>query len=396
MLPQATQARKAIWDAVNPHTGLRRIDEVFPKDLRSNTREDMMLIRFRNGSTWQVLGSDNYDSFVGSPPRGIVFSEWALCKPQAWSYARPILLENNGWALFNGTPRGMNHHYEMYNSYMSDDDWFVERLTAAESGLFSQEQLDKELAEYINENGKEIGEALFRQEYMTDFTAISTDDLLITSEMVDAAKGKHLREPDYAHSPRIIGVDVARYGRDRSVIQKRQGLYVHEPIVLDNVDNMALASRVAHEICEWKADAIFIDAGRGEGVIDRLRQLGFSVSEINFGGKPINPRYANKVTEMWALVGQELDRGMALPDHRELAAELTGRSYMFDSAGRMILESKEKMRREAMEGRRSIRSPDHADALALTFAQPVAPKTTVVDEAPHTASAVHEYDPFAY
>ena len=77
MLPEAAQARKAVWDAVNPHSGLRRIDEAFPESLRATTRDNEMLIRFKNGSTWQVVGSDNYNSLVGSPPIGIVFSEWS-------------------------------------------------------------------------------------------------------------------------------------------------------------------------------------------------------------------------------------------------------------------------------------------------------------------------------
>jgi hypothetical protein len=78
LLPEASQGRKAIWDAVNPHTGRRRIDEAFPKALRAATRDGDMMIRFNNGSTWQVCGSDNYNSLVGAPPVGVVFSEWAL------------------------------------------------------------------------------------------------------------------------------------------------------------------------------------------------------------------------------------------------------------------------------------------------------------------------------
>lgn len=97
LLPEASQGRKAIWDAVNPHTGRRRIDEAFPPELRSQTKDQEMFIRFRNGSTWQVVGSDNYNSLVGSPPAGVVFSEWALAKPDAWTYLRPILAENGGW-----------------------------------------------------------------------------------------------------------------------------------------------------------------------------------------------------------------------------------------------------------------------------------------------------------
>jgi phage terminase large subunit len=109
MLPNYSQARKAIWTAVNPHTGKRRIDEAFPAAIRSATLENEMFIRFKNGSTWQVIGSDNYDSLVGTPPAGIVFSEWARANPASWGYLAPILLENDGWALFITTPIGRNH-----------------------------------------------------------------------------------------------------------------------------------------------------------------------------------------------------------------------------------------------------------------------------------------------
>ena len=106
LLPQADQARKAIWDAVNPLTGLRRIDEAFPHAIRANTRETDMFIRFKNGSTWQVVGSDNFNSLVGTPPIGLVLSEWALADPAAWAYLSPILMDNGGWAVFITTPRG--------------------------------------------------------------------------------------------------------------------------------------------------------------------------------------------------------------------------------------------------------------------------------------------------
>jgi len=86
MLPEAAQARKAIWEAINPHTGVRRIDEAFPHELRATTREQEMLIKFKCGSTWQVVGSDNFNSLVGSPPAGVVFSEWALAQPAARAY----------------------------------------------------------------------------------------------------------------------------------------------------------------------------------------------------------------------------------------------------------------------------------------------------------------------
>lgn len=165
MLPEANQARKAIWEAVNPHTGKRRIDEAFPKEMRDSTREQEMMIRFRNGSTWQVVGSDNYDSLVGSPPYGVVFSEWALAKPDAWAYLRPILAENGGWALFIYTPRGENHGKTTYDFALTEDGWFAELLTAEETNVFTKETLEAERRELHSQYGPSRGEALFRQEY---------------------------------------------------------------------------------------------------------------------------------------------------------------------------------------------------------------------------------------
>lgn len=171
MLPEASQARKAIWDAINPHTGKRRIDEAFPKEIRSSTRENDMMIKFKNGATWQVLGSDNYDSLVGSPPKGIVFSEWALANPQAWTYMRPILAENGGWALFITTPRGRNHAQRMLTMAEGQEHWFTEVSTVDQTKAIPDAVLAQERIELIGEFGDDEGEAKFRQEYYCDFNA---------------------------------------------------------------------------------------------------------------------------------------------------------------------------------------------------------------------------------
>jgi len=171
MLPQAAQARKAIWDAINPHTGKRRIDEVFPLELRSNTREQDMMIKFRNGATWQVLGSDNFNSAVGSPPAGVVYSEWALANPAARAYLRPILAENCGWQIYNTTPRGKNHAFRTYETALTLPGAFAQRLTALETGIFTLEQLEAERAIYVADYGEDQGNALFEQEFMCSFEA---------------------------------------------------------------------------------------------------------------------------------------------------------------------------------------------------------------------------------
>lgn len=172
MLPEANQARKAIWDAVNPRTKRRRIDEAFPKEIRENTRESDMFIRFKNGSSWQVLGSDNYNSFVGSPPIGVVFSEWSLAKSESWGYVRPILVENGGFALFIWTPRGKNHATRAFLSREQDPHWFTQRIPASQTKVFTREQLAQELREMIAESGSEAeGRAQYMQEYEVDFNA---------------------------------------------------------------------------------------------------------------------------------------------------------------------------------------------------------------------------------
>lgn len=164
MLPKANQARKAIWDAVNPKTGKRRIDEAFPQEIRSNTRENEMMIRFINGATWQVVGSDNYDALVGSPPYGIVFSEYSLSDPSSWEYLRPILAENGGWAIFIYTPRGKNHGYTLHRMAQHNPDWFCQILTVDDTGVMTKEQIQQERAAGMSED-------MIQQEFYCSFEA---------------------------------------------------------------------------------------------------------------------------------------------------------------------------------------------------------------------------------
>ncbi|MCC7144260.1 MAG: hypothetical protein IT349_19365 [Candidatus Eisenbacteria bacterium] len=170
-LPKANQARKALWEAINPHTGRRRIDEAFPPEIRASKNDTEMLIRMKSGSTWQVVGSDNFDSLVGSPPIGLVLSEWALCNPNAWAYLRPIVAENRGWVMMNTTPRGRNHAFRTFQAARADPDHFAELLPASETNVFTEAQLEAERRELIAEYGEDYGEALYEQEYLCSFDA---------------------------------------------------------------------------------------------------------------------------------------------------------------------------------------------------------------------------------
>lgn len=187
MLPEYKQARKAIWDAINPHTGRKRIDEAFPMELRRRTLDwPEMKIEFHCGSTWQVVGSDTFNSLMGSPPVGIVYSEWALADPRAHGFLRPILAENGGWSLFIYTSRGYNHGFATYEAAKGDPAAFAQRLTADETSVFTPDLLDSERRAYQEEYGEHEGDALFRQEYFCDFSAAN----------IGAILGRYIEEAD--------------------------------------------------------------------------------------------------------------------------------------------------------------------------------------------------------
>lgn len=170
-LPEYEQARKALWTAINPHTGKRRIDEAFPPELRESKDEQQMFIRLKCGSTWQLVGSDRYNSLVGAGVAGVAFSEWALCNPSAWGYIRPMIEENNGWAAFITTPRGRNHAHAMYEMATKNPRWFADLSTVLYTGVLTQEQLDESLKEYVALYGEDLGRAQYEQEYLCSFNA---------------------------------------------------------------------------------------------------------------------------------------------------------------------------------------------------------------------------------
>lgn len=178
MLPQYEQARKAVWDAVNPHTGMRRIDEAFPMELRKSTDSQSMKITFKSGAIWQVVGSDNFNSLMGSPPVGVIYSEWSLANPMAHGYISPILRENKGWALWIYTARGYNHGFSTYQSAKSDPHAFAELLTVKDTGVINDEELEADRREKIQLFGPEGGDALWRQEWFNDWSAANVHAIL--------------------------------------------------------------------------------------------------------------------------------------------------------------------------------------------------------------------------
>lgn len=194
-LPMYEQARKAIWEAINPHTGKRRIDEAFPLELRKRTDNGSMTIELKCGSIWKVVGSDNPNSLVGAPPAGIVFSEWALANPSSWAYLAPILAENGGWAAFITTPRGRNHVKSMLDMAQDNPAWYCEVLTPNETG-FPVALVEEQRAEYHGIFGVDAGDALIDQEYWCSFEAAILG-AYFGREMLNAEMDGRIAQVDY-------------------------------------------------------------------------------------------------------------------------------------------------------------------------------------------------------
>lgn len=348
--PFRNQAKSIAWNY------LKRYTAVVP-DVRYNEGE--LTVYLKNDTHIRLFGADNADALRGLYFDGLVIDEVADIKPDVWGeILRPTLADRNGWCIFIGTPKGQNLFFELYEHALNDDKWYAEIFRADETKVLP----DSELAALR----EEMSENQFRQEMLCDFTA-AVDNALIGLDDVLTAEKRSYKEDDIKHAPIVMGLDVARFGDDESVLTRRQGLVCFEQKVYSKKDNMTLAALAASEIEKYKPDAFFVDAGRGEGVIDRLRQLGFDVIEVNFGGKAIDKRFYNKRAEMWGLCSEWIKRGQ-LPSCPRLRQELTLPTYSFDATNRLQLESKDKMKE------RVGFSPDRADSLVLTFAMPVVKK----------------------
>jgi hypothetical protein len=167
--PYQDQVRRAVWDAVT--NGENRIDKAFPPAMVERKLDGPMTLHLKNGSTVNFIGSDNPNALVGSNPLGIVISEFALCRPEILGFLRPILAENGGWLLLISTPRGKNHFYRIMQLAKKEPGWFAEELPATSTDVFTPEQLQTELREYVAQYGEEQGTALFNQEMLVSFAS---------------------------------------------------------------------------------------------------------------------------------------------------------------------------------------------------------------------------------
>jgi hypothetical protein len=366
--PFYAQAKSVAWDYLLHYA--RKIPG-------TTVNRSELWVQLPNEARIRLFGADNPDSLRGQYWDGVVLDEVAQMRPEVWGeVVRPALTDRQGWAVFIGTPKGQNLFFDLYNQALKDDRWYVGFFPADRTGAIPE----AELAEA--KNG--MSDDQFRQEFLCDFTAANPDSIL-PFDLVRQASGRSLARSAYQDAPLVFGLDVARFGDDRSVLIVRQGLAVTQLTRWRDQDLMALAGAAVDWMDRHRPEAVFVDAvGLGAGVVDRLRQIGRIVIPVQSGGRPADPvRFTNLRAEMWWRMKEWLELGAAIPDDPELRADLLAPTYDYDPQNRIRLERKEDMKK------RGLASPDTADALALTFALPVIRRSA---DRPRRANL--EYDPF--
>ena len=205
--PTFEQGRRAIWDGF-VKSGERIIEQIFPGAL--NPSRDGSIVKRRNdqsmflelkcGSVWRIMGTDRVES-VGAGPQGVVFSEFALCKPSAWDFVRPMLRESGGWAWFQTTPRGRNHAHRLFKAATPESGWYRDLQTVRDTGLtYASNRGDRQLtAEEMMQEERDEGmqEELIRQEYLCDWAAALVGS--VYGSLLEVLDTSGRTEADFAH-----------------------------------------------------------------------------------------------------------------------------------------------------------------------------------------------------
>lgn len=350
--PELKQAKAVAWDY------LKSIAIKIPGH-QINESETWIELPNEGGSRSRIriYGADNPDSLRGIYLDGAVLDEVAQMRPVTWGEViLPTLSDRNGWAIFIGTPKGINLFSDLYFKATVDPTWQAVLYTVHDTDCIDPLELA-----VLKAN---MSESEWRQEMLCDFSASSSDSL-ISLDAVNGAMGKTMLEAHYVWAPMILGVDVAS-GGDRSVIQPRQGLMAFEPVI-EQCGTAEFADRVARAWDKYQPQAVFVDAsgGYGDAVINRLKQLRYKPTPIQFGGATPIQGLQNKRVEMWVQMRDWLEQGGCLPNMPAYRVDLTSPQKRTALSGKLGLESKEHI------AARGLPSPDIGDALALTFAAPV-------------------------
>lgn len=350
--PFLTQSKQIAWSRIKHYASPLILGA------KAVANETDLAIKLWNGATIRLFGADNGDRLRGIGVNGVIFDEFSQMKNGIFDeIIRPAMADReNSWAVFIGTPKSMDGFHTLYTNALKDPEkWYAKSFPASEIKVLPEGEL-----ELLRQS---MPESTYLQEFECDFS-VSVENNFILSEEVTEAMNRV--KPPVNQAPLVFGVDVSRFGNDRTVVAMRRGHVLEGWEKWNKTDLMTTSSRVAELIQRHQPSAVFVDAvGVGAGVSDRLKQLGFRVIDVLAGAKATkSTRYANKKAELWNSLKEWLGTGV-IPKNDELRADLVATKYKFDAQGKIVMESKSELRA------RGLPSPDLADAICLTFAQPI-------------------------
>jgi hypothetical protein len=314
--------------------------------------------------TWKAnaipWSENNTEAFAGTHEENVlvVFDEASKISDKIWEVTDGVLTtKKNIWVVFGNGTRNVGRFYDCFHKHK--DRWKTWNIDSRTCKAANKAYLDRLVESY---GGEDSDQSRVRVRGLFPRTATRQ---LISSEAVE--KCQKTEAEGWEYLPKVMGVDIARFGENSSTICIRQGRKVFPIEVLPKQDLMQTAHRVAEAIKEHRPIQTFVDgSGIGAGVVDRLRQLNFNVVDVNGGNSSLNPRFLNKRAEMWWECKEFIESGCELPPDQKLKDELTCVEYDYTDKGRIRLDRKT----DIME--KYGFSPDRADALTMTFAYPVA------------------------
>jgi hypothetical protein len=313
---------------------------------------------FASAIPWSI---NNSEAFAGTHEKHVlvIYDEASGIHDQIWEVTEGAMTTAGAmWVAFGNPTKNTGRFRECFGKFKHR--WITRQIDSREAKQASLTQIQQ----WVDDYGEDSD---FVRVRVRGVFPRAGSNQFIGADIVESCR--NYTAEGYEGLERLLGVDVARFGDDQSVILKRQGRKVFTPVKYRSLDTMALASKVVEEIDNYRPDAVFIDGvGVGGGVIDRVKQLRPDANIIDVvAGSSANDaaKYFNKRAEMWGLVRDYLKAGAELPPDNELLEELQAVEYGFSPKQQIQIEKKEDMKA------RGLSSPDVADALCLTFAEQI-------------------------